>query len=99
MATLKLGMQQGLQGQTRAQRQGDFKDNSTIETNLCCFVLHLYTYLSMKESSFFWFVVMRSTEPGCFRSGSCFFGKLSMRRGAWAWFHDVWKCGPKVLEY
>jgi hypothetical protein len=59
-------MQQGLQGQTRAQRQGDFKDNSTIETNfgeLCCFVLHLY-YLSIKESSFFWFVVMRSTEPG-----------------------------------
>jgi hypothetical protein len=19
------------------------------------------------------------------------FGKLSMRRGAWAWFHDVWQ--------
>jgi len=29
------------------------------------------------------------------------FGKLSMRRrGAWAWFHDVWTCsGAKVLEY
>jgi len=26
------------------------------------------------------------------------FGKLSMR-GAWAWFHDVWTCGAKVLEY
>ncbi len=26
------------------------------------------------------------------------FGKLSMRRGAWAWFH-VWTCGAKVLEY
>jgi len=26
------------------------------------------------------------------------FGKLSMRRGAWAWFHDVWTCGAKVLE-
>jgi hypothetical protein len=27
------------------------------------------------------------------------FGKLSMRRGARAWFHDVWTCGAKVLEY
>jgi hypothetical protein len=26
------------------------------------------------------------------------FGKLLMRRGAWAWFHDVWTCGAKVLE-
>jgi len=34
MATPKLGMQQGLQDQTRAQRQGDFKDNSDIETKI-----------------------------------------------------------------
>jgi hypothetical protein len=27
------------------------------------------------------------------------FEKLSMRRGAWAWFHDDWTCGAKVLEY
>jgi hypothetical protein len=27
------------------------------------------------------------------------FGKLSRRRGASAWFHDVWTCGAKVLEY
>jgi hypothetical protein len=27
------------------------------------------------------------------------FGKLSTRRSAWAWFHDVWTCGAKVLEY
>jgi hypothetical protein len=27
------------------------------------------------------------------------FGKLLMRRGAWAWFHDAWTCGAKVLEY
>jgi hypothetical protein len=27
------------------------------------------------------------------------FGKLLMRRGAWALFHDVWTCGAKVLEY
>jgi hypothetical protein len=22
-----------------------------------------------------------------------------MRKGAWAWFHDVWTCSAKVLEY
>jgi hypothetical protein len=27
------------------------------------------------------------------------FGKLSMRMGAWARFHDVWTCGAKVFEY
>jgi len=27
------------------------------------------------------------------------FGKLLRRRGALAWFHDVWTCGAKVLEY
>ncbi len=27
------------------------------------------------------------------------FWKLSRRRGALAWFHDVWTCGAKVLEY
>jgi len=27
------------------------------------------------------------------------FGKLSMRRGAWTWFHDFWTCSAKVLEY
>jgi hypothetical protein len=27
------------------------------------------------------------------------FGKLSMRRGASAWFHGVWTCVVKVLEY
>jgi hypothetical protein len=28
-----------------------------------------------------------------------FFGKLSRMRGAWAWFHGVWTCIAKVLEY
>jgi hypothetical protein len=50
----------------------------------------------------FCFVVMRSTELGCFRLCSwclwCLW-KLSTRRGAWAWFHDIWTCGVKVLEY
>jgi hypothetical protein len=27
------------------------------------------------------------------------FGKLSRKRGAWAWFHGVWTCGVKVFEY
>ncbi len=27
------------------------------------------------------------------------FGKLLTRRGAWAWFHGVWTCDAKVLEY
>jgi hypothetical protein len=27
------------------------------------------------------------------------FRKLWTRRGAWAWFHDVWTCSAKVLEY
>jgi hypothetical protein len=56
----------------------------------------------MKEGSLFCFVVMSSTETGCFKSCSlCLHGsgKLSMRRGAWAWFHDVWTCRAKVLEY
>jgi len=26
-------------------------------------------------------------------------GKLLTRRGAWAWFHGVWTCNAKVLEY
>ncbi len=50
MATLKLGMQQGLQGQTRAQKQGDFKDNSNIETKIwgivlfCALLVHISIY-------------------------------------------------------
>jgi hypothetical protein len=27
------------------------------------------------------------------------FGKLLMRRGAWAWVHDVWTCSAQVFEY
>jgi hypothetical protein len=54
----------------------------------------------MKKGSLFCFVVMRSTELGCYASDDVLgvFGKLWMRRGAWAWFHDVWTCGAKVLE-
>ncbi len=56
--------------------------------------------LSMKEGSLFCFVVMRSTELGCASDRVLgYFGKLSMRRGAWAWFHGVWTCSAKVLDY
>jgi len=54
----------------------------------------------MKEGSLFCFVVMRSTNQG--DASDCVldvFGKLSTRRRAWAWFHDIWTCGAKVCEY
>jgi hypothetical protein len=41
---------------------------------------------------------MRSTEPGCFRL--CVlgvFGKLLMRRGAWAWSHNIF--GLEVQKF
>jgi len=42
---------------------------------------------------------MRSTKLGCFRLCSwCLWKALSMRRGGWAWFHDVWTCSAKVLN-
>jgi hypothetical protein len=53
----------------------------------------------MKEGSLFCFVGMISTKGGCFRSGVLgVFGKLLMRRGAWAWFHDVWTWVQKFLN-
>jgi hypothetical protein len=54
------------------------------EGSLFCFVL-------------FGFVVMRSTDALDCVLGV--FGKLLTRRGAWDWFHDVWTCDAKVLEY
>jgi hypothetical protein len=42
---------------------------------------------------------MRSTKLGCFRSCSWCLWKLWTRRGARAWFHDVWTSRAKVLEY
>jgi hypothetical protein len=58
----------------------------------------------MKEGSLFcfvlyYFVVMRSTKPDASDHVLGVFGKLFTRRGAWAWFHDVWTSGAKVLEY
>jgi hypothetical protein len=51
----------------------------------------------MKEGSLFCFVVMRSAEPGCFRSCSWSLLKALDERGAWAWFPDLWTCGAKVF--
>jgi hypothetical protein len=70
----------------------------------------LVKYLSMKEGSLFCFVVMSPTSLGCFRSCRwCLWKALddegctglvgSTRKGAWAWFHGVWTCHAKVLEY
>jgi len=59
---------------------------SSLSLNMC-----ISTYEGRKEGCF---VVMRSTKSWCF-SILGVFGKLSMKRGAWAWFHGVWTCGPK----
>jgi len=42
---------------------------------------------------------MRSTKLDASDCVLGIFGKLSTRWGAWAWFHGVWTCGAKVLEY
>ncbi len=43
---------------------------------------------------------MRSTEAWCFRSCCwCLWKALDEEVCAWAWFHVVWTCGAKVLEY
>ncbi len=59
-------------------------------------------HLSMKEGTLFvLFCLYLSNPPNRNASNRILglFGKLSMRRGAWAWFHEVWTCGAKVLEY
>jgi hypothetical protein len=56
-------------------------------------------HLSMKESSLFCFVVVRSTKQGCLRLCSwCLWNALD-ERGAWAWFQDVRTYSADVLEY
>jgi hypothetical protein len=57
-------------------------------------------YLSIKQGSLFvLFVLMRSPNWDASDHVLGLFGKLSTRRGAWAWFHDDCTCGAKVLEY
>jgi hypothetical protein len=63
-----------------------------------------FTHLSIKEASLLCFVLYCSYE--IHQTGMLqivffgLFGKLlMMRRGAWAWFHDIWTCSAKGLEY
>jgi hypothetical protein len=62
-------------------------------------------YVKLKPIYLWWKVVcfvLQLWDPLNQDASDCvldIFGKLSMRRGAWAWFHDVWTCGAKVLEY
>jgi hypothetical protein len=54
----------------------------------------------MKEGSLFCFVIIRYTEPRCFRLCSwCQPLMKGGRGGVWPWFHDMWTCGAKVFEY
>ncbi len=50
---------------------------------LFCFVSYLWNPLNQNASN-------------CILG---FLGKLSKKRGALAWFHGIWTCGAKVLEY
>jgi len=57
--------------------------------------------LSIKEGSLFCFVLQLWDPLNLDASDRVLgvFGKLSTRRGAWVWFHVVWTCCAKVLEY
>jgi hypothetical protein len=59
-----------------------------------------HIYLWKKVVCLFCFVLLRSTQLG--DASDCvlgLFGKLLTRRGALAWFHGIWTCGAKILEY
>ncbi len=56
-------------------------------------------YLSMKEGSLFYFVVMRSTEPGCFRWCSWCLWKALDEEGCMGLVPCAWTSCAKVLEY
>ncbi len=56
----------------------------------------------MKQSRLFVCFVLYLWDPRNQDASDCvlgLFGKLLMRRGAWAWFYDVWTCGANFLEY
>ncbi len=56
-------------------------------------------YLSMKEGSLFVLFCSVCTYDVHLRSCSLSRWKALKEKGAWAWFHDIWTCGAKVLEY
>jgi hypothetical protein len=74
-------------------------------SDLCFFKLFFWNtiYLWRMVVCFvlFCFVVMRSTKLECFRSCSWCLLKALNEEGCMglAWFHDVWTCGAKGLEY
>jgi len=56
--------------------------------------------LSMKQGSLFvLFCTYEIHRTGMLQIGFLVSLESSTRRGAWAWFHDVWTCSAKVLEY
>jgi hypothetical protein len=59
-------------------------------------------YLSMKEGGLFVLFCLYLWDPLNWDASDRVlgvFGKHSTRRGALAWFHDVWTCDAKVFEY
>jgi hypothetical protein len=56
----------------------------------------------MNEGSLFVLFFSYLRDPPNWDASDCvlgLFGKLSRRRGAFAWFHDVGTCDAKVFEY
>jgi hypothetical protein len=65
-----------------------------------CLFVQISLYLWSKGSLFVLFVFIKIHRT--WNASDCVlsvFGKLSTRRDAWAWFHDIWTCSAKVLEY
>ncbi len=62
-----------------------------------------WTNLSMKKGclfvSFLFFWSYEIHQTGMLQIMFLVSLESSTTKGAWAWFHDVWTCGAKVLEY
>jgi len=70
--------------------------------NWICTIIHLYIiYLWRKVICLFCFILYRWDLLNWDASDRVLglFQKLLRRRGGSAWFHDVWTCDAKVLEY
>ncbi len=66
-------------------------------TNICCECCE--QHLSMKEGSLFSFVCSYEIRRTGMLQIMFLVSLESSWWGAWAWFHGVWTCGAKVLEY
>jgi hypothetical protein len=69
----------------------NLRDVGHLSPGLKC-SLPLKGDLSMKEGSLFCNYEIQDASDRVLGV----FGKFSMRRGACAWFHDIWTCGAKV---